>query len=822
MGRDQEPPTEAERQLEDSRLAALRSYGDISTLSDSALDALVRVAASCCEVPIALVSLVDDSRQCFIANLGLAAVSETSRDVAFFAHAITARELLVVPDATRDDRFAENPLVTGDPNIRFYAGMPLIDPDGYALGTLCVIDRVPRVLTPTQTRALADLATAVTRTLVAHRLSRALEVASQDAAAARADLGQILAATPTMFAYWNADLTNRFANAAYLRFFSRDGQSIHGLHIREVFGEELFAQNAPLLQAALRGETLPFERTRLEANGRRHVATGEYRPDVSDGVVRGVIVTLTDVTELHDALAESERRNELLTLAADVANIGHFELDLATQRLVWSPRVFAIHGQDIATFLPDPASAMDLYHPEDRVRVEALVQGAIEGGQPFDFESRIVRPTGELRRVHVRGVCEVDAATRVTRVVFGVVQDVTERESLRERVLRQERLVTTGTLAAGVGHEINNPLTFVMANLQFALDEIGAIGGPSPSRRIRDLVELLEEARAGAERIRKIVRGLSSFVRQETRVAEVDVPDAIEMSLNIAMHEVRHRATIKKDFGSVPSVVTEEAQLSQVIVNLVVNAAQAFATVDPKNEICIRTRTSPTGDAVIEVIDNGPGVMSKIASQIFDPFFTTKAPGYGTGLGLAISHSIVARLGGELVLEATPGGGATFRIVLPPGLEPSAPVRDVMELPKGASQRGRVLIVDDEPTLLRGIARLLAADHDVVSLGDSREALQVLTDNGESFDVIFSDILMPYVTGIELYRAIAARTPEVAERFVFMTGDVVREDIRTFLAEVSNERLEKPFSSQNLRGIAHRFAMIAAARRDPSSLSGQR
>ncbi len=799
------------------RLAALRSYGEVSSLSDGALDALVRVAAACCEVPIALVSLVDDARQCFIANVGMAGVTGTPRAVAFCSYAVAARELVVVADATLDARFAQNPLVTGEPHIRFYAGTPLIDPEGHALGTLCVIDRVPRELSAKQTSVLADLASAVTKILVAHRLSLALEAASRDVAAARADLSQVLAITPAMFAYWTADLTNRFANAAYLKWFDR-AESIEGLTIREVIGEELFRQEGPLLQAALRGQTQRFERARVEPDGRRRAVMGEYRPDLRDGVVRGVIVTLTDVSELLAALRESERRNELLTLAADVADIGHFQLDVATGEVSWSPRVYQIHARDPASFTPTLELALDVYHPDDRARVADLVGRAIESGQSYDFESRIMRPSGEVRRVHSRGVCELDATTGTTRVLFGVFQDVTDREALRERILRQERLVTTGTLAAGVGHEINNPLTFVMGNLQFAIEELLAFGGASPSTKMRDLVDLLEEARGGAERIRRIVRGLSAFARQGSVVGAVDVHDAIEMSLNIAVHELRHRATVTKDYGPVPTVMSEEAQLSQVIVNLLVNASQAFATVDPRNEIRVRTRTSPDGDAVVEVIDNGPGVDPSIAAQIFDPFFTTKAPGQGTGLGLAISHSIVTSLGGDLVLEPTPGGGATFRIVLPARVMPSNAVPGTEESPRPAVRRGRILLVDDEPTLLRGMTRQLGADHDVVAFGDPREALRVLTENVGSFDVIFTDILMPHLTGIELYRAVAARAPEAAARFVFMTGDVVREDIRAFLAEVPNERLEKPFASQDLRGIANRFVIIAAAaQRDPDA-----
>ncbi len=439
-----EPPAPAN---EARRLAVLATLGDLETLADDALDALVRVAAAVCDVPIAVVSLVDERRQRFVAKLGLA-VDETARSISFCGHAILETETFVVPDAKEDERFADNPLVTGEPSVRFYAGSPLVVEEGLALGTLCVIDRRPRSLTPAQTDALRDLSLAVTRLLEARRAARRLVTTFDRELATREQLAVVLEKTPSMLAYWNPDFTARFANAAYERYFHPSGP-VSGLHIREVIGERLYVENKPLLEAAFRGQSQRFERARRGPDGEPQIAIGEYTPDERDGVVCGVVVSLVDVSASRAATRELARRNDLLTMAEDVADLGHWRLDIETDTVFWSPQVYRIMGIEPSTFAPTRANAIDAYHPEDRARVGELVARAIELGQPFEFELRVVRPDGETRFVHSRGRCDRRADGK-TAAVFGVIQDVTARKrdesaiaTLQQRIARQSAIYET-------------------------------------------------------------------------------------------------------------------------------------------------------------------------------------------------------------------------------------------------------------------------------------------------------------------------------------------------------------------------------------------
>lgn len=320
------PPREPENEA--GRLEALRSYAVLAATRDEAFDALVRVALTVCEAPIAFVALVDARRLWFLSAVGLDGETEATREASFCGHAILGTEIMVVEDATRDERFVDNPLVVGAPNIRFYAGCPLVDRAGFALGTLCVFDRVPKTLAPHQANVLRELSTVVVRMLEARRADE------RSARSARTDLSVVLDAVAGMVGYWDKHQINRFANRGYSAMFGWTGAKVVGLHLRELLGESLYALNLPYVEAALRGERVRFERSGVSPAGRRLHWVTIYTPDVRDGRVDGFIATTTDETELRDALLMSQRRTELLQLAEEHALVGHWRVEVAIQRLI--------------------------------------------------------------------------------------------------------------------------------------------------------------------------------------------------------------------------------------------------------------------------------------------------------------------------------------------------------------------------------------------------------------------------------------------------------------------------------------------------------
>jgi two-component system, NtrC family, sensor kinase len=268
---------------------------------------------------------------------------------------------------------------------------------------------------------------------------------------------------------------------------------------------------------------------------------------------------------------------------------------------------------------------------------------------------------------------------RTPRVV-AIFEDTTdqvnaarERKEMQERLIVSDRLQSMGVLAAGIAHEINNPLTYVVSNLNLLAFDVANLGDllrqlPEGVERLERLRERLRDAEEGSGRIRAIVRDVMSFARvDEVYRAPVDLRRVIELAANMATAEIRTRARMVMDLGETPPVEGSESRLSQVLLNLLINAAQAITGDDPDaNEIRIVSRVDDSGRVVLEVHDTGSGIPAAIRSHIFDPFFTTKPVGVGTGLGLAICYSIVTGMGGHIEVESEPGRGSIFRVFLRP------------------------------------------------------------------------------------------------------------------------------------------------------------
>jgi PAS domain S-box-containing protein len=392
-------------------------------------------------------------------------------------------------------------------------------------------------------------------------------------------------------------------------------------------------------------------------------------------------------------------------------------------------------------------------------------------------------------------------------VVVGVVvisREITAQKAAEAQLISSDRMATMGTLAAGVAHEINNPLTTVIANLDLMarhLEQVQA-SQATPS----ELADEINDARTAAERVRRIVRDLKLFSRaDEDKREALDVEQIMDSTLRMAENEIRHRARLVKEYGRVPRVFANESRLGQVFLNLVVNAAQAIPEGNVEgNVIRITTCLGSDEKVHVKVADTGPGIPPEIRRRLFTPFFTTKPIGTGTGLGLSISQRIVTALGGAISFESEVGKGTEFRVVLPVSQgSKELPVQPAPSAPP-PHRRGRILVVDDEVAIGSVAKRILSRDHEVVAITESQQALKLI-QQGMRFDVILCDVMIPQVTGIELYENVARIAPEQAKRFVFMTGGTFTPLAREFIDASSHERLEKPFDPQGLRSLINKL-----------------
>ena len=546
------------------------------------------------------------------------------------------------------------------------------------------------------------------------------------------------------------------------------------------------------------------------------------------GRVMGVASIIDDITERHqaeDALKLSETRfRNLIENAPDA--IAVYPPD--DRRLVYANPAFAsLLGYDVPEEML--GSSIDVFiHPEDRHILERRWTRLAEArGALAPQEYRLLRKDGGVVYAEIVSmILEYDGKPNV--IVFG--RDLTERKQMQARLLLADRMVSVGALAAGVAHEINNPLAYVMTNLDMVagrrLPPLGArlreLGGEAATigEELVRVIAMLDVAREGSDRMRDIVRDLRTFTRgagEEKRTA-VDVRRVMDASINLAWNELRHRARLVKEYGDVPPVLANEARLGQVFLNILVNAAQALEVGDAaENVIRVRASREDDGQVVVQVSDTGPGISPAILDRIFDPFFTTKPVGLGTGLGLWICQGIVTSLGGQITAETRPGEGATFRVVLPA----ATPVEQAgtPEAAPGATapdaRRLELLVVDDETAIGRTLAIALADEFEVTTATSGRAALAALAGlAGEPrVDVVLCDLMMPDVSGMDVHERIARERPELAQRFVFVTGGAFTERARNFVDDVGLPVIEKPFDLTKLPPLLRERAAAATRSR---------
>ena len=377
-----------------------------------------------------------------------------------------------------------------------------------------------------------------------------------------------------------------------------------------------------------------------------------------------------------------------------------------------------------------------------------------------------------------------------------VFRDVTAMKHTQAQRTVSDRMASVGMLAAGVAHEINNPLAALIANLDLCRTALS-------SGSVEGVRELVNDASEAAERVRLIIRDVKMFSRhEEPDGGSVDIDRVLESSLRMAGNELRHRAQLVRAFGPKISVRGTESRLGQVFLNLLVNAAQAIpegraAT----NTVRVATQLISDEQLCVEISDTGPGIPPETLRHLFTPFFTTPPAGVGTGLGLAICQHIVSGFGGEIRVESEVGKGTTFRVLLSV-VEAQREVA-VVDRPKSeAKTRGSVLVVDDEELVGKALNRVLAREHDVITVKSVDAALELLR-GGARFDLIFSDLMMPEKSGIDLFKAVASLFPGQEERIVFVTGGAFTPTAKAFLSSVPNKWIDKPFQPEQLRAMVN-------------------
>ena len=518
------------------------------------------------------------------------------------------------------------------------------------------------------------------------------------------------------------------------------------------------------------------------------------------GLVTHVVVALTDITAEVRAVVERADIEKHLAVAIHHAPVLLFTLD--TDGVLRAADGALRPALERGRPLMVGSSLFVTY--KDHPTVPGHVRRAL-AGETVSYSVEVQGHTLDVWLGPLR-----DAAGEIAGAI-GVCSDVTESRRLQSRIIQEDRVHAIGTLAASVAHEINNPLTYVLGGLEEVrgeLDglatELGALGTGRPGDpavaadrgRHEPVRDFHVPTLAGTERIRHVTRELSTFTRPDAeRLVTVDLAGVVRSVLKLVRKEIEARARLVEDLGPSPAVEANEARLVQVLVNMLMNAWQALPSPDPARHV-IGVRTgSLDGQAFVEIWDSGPGVPANLRERIFEPFVTTKDIGAGTGLGLFVCRNVLKSLQGSIAVHDAPGGGALFRVVLPPA-PPSDVVDPAPEAPLPPRREGRVrrvLIIDDDALVARALAsRFVGGPFDVRAVHDGRVGLEILlADDG--LDLVYCDLMMNGFSGMDVYEALRRRSPERASKVVFMSGGAFTSEARSFLAERRDAFVQKPF-----------------------------
>lgn len=568
------------------------------------------------------------------------------------------------------------------------------------------------------------------------------------------------------------------ANDAATRLFDRDIDRLTGMRLSELVIRQ--ERKGVAAHERLNGDAPHRFETRVDGpKGSERVVAVSLAPLTQDSAGTGSVAVLRDVTEArraYEELARSEARYRHLFEGTSDAIMTFDALGRFTTVNNAGEVISGYRRDELIGKFFGPLLAL-----ESLPKAVMAFRNALAGNSG-QFETILVRKDGERRNITVTYACP-----QKSREVLCLIRDATEEKQLQQQLIQSEKMAAIGQLVSGVAHELNNPLASISAFGQLLLTERTL----SPTQR-HSVDVIVGEGRRAA----RIVHNLLTFARQhKAEKVSANLNKVLEDTLELRAYEltVRGIALVRELDEDLPETMVDVYQLQQVLLNLVTNAEQAMRDIErPNHRLTVRTREQR--DTIrIEIEDTGTGVPPESLALIFNPFYTTKPTGEGTGLGLSISLGIIGEHGGRIWAENVGGSGTRFCIELP--VTTAAPLGDTSQAPPALPEPRpglRVLVTDDEPHIRMAIERFLTTQgHSVATAGSGREALGMV--EGSSFDVVLLDMRMPDISGQQIFERWREERPELTQRVIFLTGDIVSTDLQDFLNGTGRPYLPKPF-----------------------------
>lgn len=599
--------------------------------------------------------------------------------------------------------------------------------------------------------------------------------------------------------------------------------------LRRVRTQQGFVAPAVIMLTGVGNEALAVEV--MKEGAEDYLIKGQ----ITQESLRQAVHRAIEMTRLRRSLAlhrqQVQEREARLRLGMQVAGFAIAEVQYDAGTIQLSAEAAALYGFPAEGLTVPRERLHATFHPTDAPTLRQLIDQSLDpaGDGWFALEHRVVWPDGQERWLSVRkqiffdrtgayqrpthailaalDVTErkqseaalqaltVTLEQRVTERTAALEQALAEREQAQTALIQHEKLAAMGSLLASIAHELNNPLGALAMQAQLLQEELGS----SP------LTEQVQEMLRTTERCTRIVHSFLTLARQNPpQRTAVALNTVVQETLQLVVYSLRvDTITVQQHLAAdLPLLLGDPHQLAQVVLNLLTNAHQALRAMPLPRQLTLTTRFEPTpARLVLEVADTGPGMPPAHQARIFEPFFTTKPPGMGTGLGLPLCRSIVEDHGGTLTVASQPGHGATFHVELP---VPAAPVTEngAEAAPEAAavSPKRRILLIDDEESIARALARLLRRDGHTVDLAaHGRQGLALL--QAHDYEVIFCDLRMPEVDGPGVYRELERTQPHLCKRVVFLTGDALDPQLAAFLEQAARPRLMKPFRIADIRRV---------------------
>ncbi len=842
---------------EAARLESLYQYEILDTETDSAIDDITRLAAYICRTPIALVSLLDAHRQWFKSKVGMEA-TETARDAAFCIHTILQPDVLIIPDALADQRFATNPLVTSDPHIRFYAGVSLITPSGHALGTLCVIDRVPRSLSPEQVSALRALG---------HQVMTQLEIRRHVATLARTatEYKQIAEALQqqTERERLVALIAQRIRQSLNLEeILSTTVSEVRQfLQVERVFiyrfepdwGGVVIAESVamkwkPILGSKLKDPTFAQSYVQLYKQGRIQATADIYAGELTQcyvdflaqfqvkaalvvpifqGELWGLLVAhqcssprqwqqleidllkqletqvaiaiqqSTLFEQVQTELAERKQAEQRISEQAALLNVATdaiFVLDLENQILFWNKGAEHLYGWQVKEALGQLVN--ELLSKEMKPSLADAQKAVVSEGE-WSGELSQVQKSGQEIIVLSRWTLVRDESGQPKSILV-VNTDITQKKQLEAQFLRAQRLESIGTLASGIAHDLNNVLGPVMMIAELLQLKI-------PDKQSQQLLaELKNSAKRGANLVKQVLSFARGIESQRTQVQLRHL--LLEIQQIIARTFPKSIKVYTDVSPTLWTVYADATQLHQVLMNLVVNARDAMPDggtlsicaenlfID-ENYARMNLEATVGPYSVITVSDTGTGMLPEILERIFEPFFTTKEVGKGTGLGLSTVIGIIKSHGGFVLVSSEIGQGSQFKVYLPAVEDTQIQQAEDLELLAGHGEW--ILVVDDE-ALIREITKITLEKHNykVLIANDGIEAIALYAQHKHEINTVLLDMIMPEMDGLTTIRTLQKINSHV--KIIAVSGLASSEKVAAAMGIGVKTFLPKPYTTQEL------------------------